>query len=180
MEIFCRILSIPLNIVMDLNNVLSISTHKCGYWLTCFGRWMLGQWIVDPAEVSKELTVVGNEHHRSYTNSWPLNLVWWSVFNHVHIAWEGWWSELHPKLRNVNPHNITHSLIYRKPRERMFVVQTSLLVCHISLPCIANFVIYANRQKSQPTPLHCCHVLICGVSPSYSSSYANCWMLVHA
>ena len=31
--------------------------------------------------------------------------------------------EIHPKLRNTNPHNITHCLISLNPRERMFVVQ---------------------------------------------------------
>ena len=35
---------------------------------------------------------------------------------------------VHPKLQNFNLHNITHSLISRNPRERMFVVQISLLV----------------------------------------------------
>ena len=34
----------------------------------------------------------------------------------------------HPKLRNTNLHNVTHSLISRNPRERMFVVQISLLI----------------------------------------------------
>ena len=34
----------------------------------------------------------------------------------------------HPKLRNINPHNITHSLISQDPRERMFVVRISLLI----------------------------------------------------
>ena len=35
---------------------------------------------------------------------------------------------VHPKLRNINLHNITHSLISQNPRERMFVVQISLLI----------------------------------------------------
>ena len=35
---------------------------------------------------------------------------------------------LHPILRNINLHNITHSLISRNSRERMFVVQISLLI----------------------------------------------------
>jgi hypothetical protein len=34
----------------------------------------------------------------------------------------------HLKLRNINPHNVTHSLISWNPRERMFVVQISLLI----------------------------------------------------
>ena len=65
---------------------------------------------------------------------------------------------LHSKLRNINTHNITHSLISQNPRERMFVVQ-------ISLPIVTNFVIHANHQMR--------HVLICGVSSSSSSSYAT-------
>ena len=32
---------------------------------------------------------------------------------------------LHPKLRNINLHNVTHSLIPQNPRERIFVVQIS-------------------------------------------------------
>ena len=35
---------------------------------------------------------------------------------------------LHPKLRNINLHNVTHSLTYQNRRERMFVVQISLLI----------------------------------------------------
>ena len=35
---------------------------------------------------------------------------------------------IHPKIRNINPHNITRSLLSRNPRERMFVVQVSLLI----------------------------------------------------
>ena len=38
---------------------------------------------------------------------------------------------LHPKLRNINLHNIIHSLICQNPRELMFVVQISLLIVTI-------------------------------------------------
>ena len=73
---------------------------------------------------------------------------------------------VHPKLRNSNLHNITHFLISQNPRERMFVVQISLfLVTFLSLMS-QYFVINANYQRSQPTPLHCakcqyveCHLL---------------------
>ena len=91
---------------------------------------------------------------------------------------------LHPILRNINLHNITHSLISRNSRERMFVVQISLLIVTFLSPNISNFVINANHQRSQPTPLHCamcqyveCHFLIVIL---LLSSYATCWMLVHA
>ena len=42
--------------------------------------------------------------------------------------WMGWVYKIHLTLRNINPHNATHSLISRNPRERMFVVQISLLI----------------------------------------------------
>ena len=44
---------------------------------------------------------------------------------------EGFWppcTRIHPKLRNINLHNVTHSLISRNPGKRMFVVQISLLI----------------------------------------------------
>ena len=36
--------------------------------------------------------------------------------------------KVHPKLRNINPHIFTYSLISWNPREWMFVVQISLLI----------------------------------------------------
>ena len=45
---------------------------------------------------------------------------------------------IHPKLCNINLHNINHSLIYQNPRERTFVVQNYSPYCHISLPYITN------------------------------------------
>ena len=35
---------------------------------------------------------------------------------------------LHPKLHNINIRNATYSLISKNPRERMFLVQISLLI----------------------------------------------------
>ena len=35
---------------------------------------------------------------------------------------------IHPNLRNINPHNVTHSLISPNAREQMLVVQISLLI----------------------------------------------------
>ena len=90
---------------------------------------------------------------------------------------------VHPKLRNINLHYITHSVISQIPRQRMFIVHSLTPYCHISLPYITNFIINASRQRSQPIhTLALRHVSICGVSPSSSfSSYdATCWMLVHA
>jgi hypothetical protein len=74
---------------------------------------------------------------------------------------------VHPKLRNINPHNVTHSLISQNSRERMFVVQNSLLIVTLLSLISQNFLINANHQRSQPTPSHCamcqyveCHLLI--------------------
>ena len=74
---------------------------------------------------------------------------------------------IYPKLHNINPHNVTHSLISWYPRERMFIIQFSLLIVTF-LPLISQvFVINANYQRSQPTPSHCamcqyveCHLLL--------------------
>jgi hypothetical protein len=63
-------------------------------------------------------------------------------------------SFVHPKLRNINLHNVTHSLISRMHRERMFVVQISLLIVTF-LSHISQNVTNANHPRSQPTPSHC-------------------------
>ena len=60
-----------------------------------------------------------------------------------------------PKLHNINPHNVTHSLISQNPREQMFIVQISLLIVTFLYLYITEFVINANHQRNQPTPLHC-------------------------
>jgi hypothetical protein len=35
---------------------------------------------------------------------------------------------VHPKLRNISLHNVTHSLMSQNPRERIFVVHISLYI----------------------------------------------------
>ena len=74
---------------------------------------------------------------------------------------------VHPKLCNINPHNVTQSLISLNPRERMFVIQISLLIVTVLSLISRIFVIYANHQRSQPTPTHCamcqymkCHLIL--------------------
>jgi hypothetical protein len=37
-------------------------------------------------------------------------------------------TDVHPKLHDMNPHNVPRSLISRNSRERMFIVQISLLI----------------------------------------------------
>ena len=58
---------------------------------------------------------------------------------------------LHPKFRNINPHNVTHFLLSKNPREQMF--NSHSLLSHFS-PLNHNFVINANYKRSQPTPSH--------------------------
>ena len=78
------------------------------------------------------------------------------------------WRHVHPKLCNINPHNITHSLIPWNLTERLFVVWISLLIVTLlSLISQIYYVINAIHQRSQPTPSHCimcqyveCHLLI--------------------
>ena len=64
------------------------------------------------------------------------------------------WCIVHPKLRNINLHNIAHSLIFWKPRERMFAVSTSLLIVTFLSLISWIVVIDANHQRSQSTLLH--------------------------
>ena len=79
--------------------------------------------------------------------------------------------ELHPKLFNINLHNVTHSNI---PKPYGMDLRNSNLIpyCHISLPYITEFVINANHQEINAHP----RIAPCGVSPCYyySSSYATC------
>ena len=86
---------------------------------------------------------------------------------------------VHPKLRNINPHDITHSLISQNPRNRCSQFKFHSLFSHYS-PLYHEFCFWCKSPKKSTYTLALCHVSICGVSPSYSSSYASCWMLVHA
>ena len=59
---------------------------------------------------------------------------------------------LHPKLCNINVHNITHSLISQNPRERTFKVQISLLVATF-LPLISqNLSLMQTTKEINPHP----------------------------
>ena len=86
--------------------------------------------------------------------------------------------QLHPKLRNINLHNINHSLISRNPREQTLVVQLSLLTVTFLSLISQFFVINASHQRSQPIPLHCamcryveCHLLLLLLS------LVECWCM---
>jgi hypothetical protein len=59
---------------------------------------------------------------------------------------------LHPKLRDINLHNVTHSLISPNPRERIFIVQISLHI-FIFLSLISrNLSITQTTKEVNPRP----------------------------
>ena len=83
--------------------------------------------------------------------------------------WPQFGLPIHAKLRDINLHNVTYSLISRNPKKWMFVVQISLLIVTFLSLVPQNFVNNVNYQRSQPTPSHCgrsifffCHLLTVG------------------
>ena len=60
--------------------------------------------------------------------------------------------ELHPKLRNINPHNVTHSLISWNPREGTFVVQISLLIVTFLSLISQNLSLMQTTKEVNPHP----------------------------
>jgi hypothetical protein len=71
---------------------------------------------------------------------------------------EGFWyiyfvcESLHPKLHNINLHNVTHSLISQNPRERMFEVQISLLIVTFLSLISQNLSLMQITQEINPHP----------------------------
>ena len=116
-----------------------------------------------------------------------LNLL--IILHYFQVSWAykkvGVELEVHPKLRNINLHNVTQSLICRNSREWMFVVQISLFI--VTFLSLISQNLSSMQTTKEVNPHHVTltlrHVSTCGVSPSYyssSSSSATCWMLVHA
>ena len=60
--------------------------------------------------------------------------------------------QVHLILRNINPHNVTHSLIYQNPRERMFVVQISLLIVTFLSLISQNLSLMQTTKEVDPQP----------------------------
>ena len=60
--------------------------------------------------------------------------------------------ELHPKLHNINLHNVTYSLISRNPREHMFIVQISLLIVTFLFLISQNLSLMQTTQEVNPHP----------------------------
>jgi hypothetical protein len=61
-------------------------------------------------------------------------------------------SHIHSKLRNINPHNVTHSLMSQNPRERTFVVQISLLTVTFLSLISQNLSLMQITQEINPHP----------------------------
>ena len=98
------------------------------------------------------------------TSDFTINL------HHCHI---------HPKLHNINLHNVTHFLIFQNPRERMFVVQISLLI--VKFLSLISWILSLMQITREINP----HPLIEPCVNMWSVFfffffYATCWMLVHA
>ena len=72
--------------------------------------------------------------------------------------------QLHPKLRNINFHNVTQSLISQNPREHMFVVQISLLIFTILSLTSQNLSLKGKPTKKSTHTLTLrhveCHLLV--------------------
>ena len=88
-----------------------------------------------------------------------------------------------PKLRNINLHSITRSLISQNPPCGVHVRSSNLTpYCHISLPSYHEFLslMHTPKKSTHTLALHSHHLSTRGVSSSSSSSYAICWMVVHA
>ena len=60
--------------------------------------------------------------------------------------------ELHPKLCNIDLHNITHSLISWKPRKQMFLVQISLLIVTFLSLISQNLSLMQATKEVNPHP----------------------------
>ena len=59
---------------------------------------------------------------------------------------------VHPKLRNVNFHNVTYSLISQNPRKRMFVVQISLVIVTFLSLISQNLSLMQTTKEVNPHP----------------------------
>jgi hypothetical protein len=84
---------------------------------------------------------------------------------------------VYPKLHNINSHNVTHSLISWNPNETDVRSSNLTPYCPISFPYIKRFVIYANHQRSQPTPSHCTSVNMHVECLLLLMPHVECWCM---
>ena len=82
---------------------------------------------------------------------------------------------LHPKLRNINLHNVINSLIYRNPRELMSLVQISLLIVTFLSLTSRNLSLMQTTKEVNPHP----HIAPCVNmwSVTFSSFFSLCHLL---
>ena len=59
---------------------------------------------------------------------------------------------IQPKLHNINPHNINHSLISQNPREWMLVAQISLLIVTFLSLISRNLLLMQATKEVNPHP----------------------------
>jgi hypothetical protein len=84
-------------------------------------------------------------------------------------------THLHPKLRNINLHNVTHSLISRNLREHMFLVQNSLLI--VTFLSFLSWVLQLMHtvKEVNPHPHIASHVNMWSVF--FLCHLMNCWCM---
>ena len=74
--------------------------------------------------------------------NWPIfKMSLWYICSHVH-----------PKLHNINPHNVTHSLISQSHGECMFVVQIPLLIVTLLSLISRNLSSMQTTKEVDPYP----------------------------
>ena len=86
--------------------------------------------------------------------------------------------QVHPKLRNINPHNVTHSLIYQYLRERMFVVHISLLIVTFLSLISRNLSLMQTTKEVDPHPCTAPCVNMWSVTYFFFRRYfVECWCM---
>jgi hypothetical protein len=81
---------------------------------------------------------------------------------------------VHPKLHIINPHNVTHSLISRSPREHMFLVQISHLIVTIFFLISQILSLMQTTKEANPHPC----IAPCGNMWSVTSLFLILFLLL--
>ena len=97
-------------------------------------------------EATRTLTVTTSVSCRQHLDA---NLI---VFCFVKCICVVYMACVYPKLRNINPHNATHSLISCNPTEHMFVVQSSLLIVTFHSLISRNSSLMQTTKEVNPHP----------------------------
>ena len=143
----------------------SMSTGNC--WRSCLLSWGTYNYFLCSSFLSIVIEPEGGGAAASYRcTSW----VW----------------DTHSKLRDINLHHVTHSLISRNLREQMFIVRISLLiVTFLSFISRSLVTIVKLSEKSNPTHSHCamcqhgeCHLLLL-LLLLLIMPLVECWSRIH-